>query len=164
MKIKILVSSCLLGERVRYDGIVKKRNESLYKLYKKGFVVPICPEIAGGLAVPRLQSEISVDTNKVINKNGKDVTSYFLKGADVALDLCMKYNIKVAILKSKSPSCSSGLIYDGTFEGKLKKGKGVTSKILELNGISVYDEHQIKKALYFAGIDFKNLLHEQILA
>ncbi len=159
VKMKILVSSCLLGEHVRYDGIIKEKNELLFKLYQKGIVVSVCPEVFGGLEVPRVASEIR-EPNRVINKNGEDVTTYFIQGASITYDLCMKYNIKVAILKSKSPSCSNNFIYDGTFTGTLKQGKGITAALLEQNGIFVYNEHQINEALSMADIDLKDLLHE----
>ena len=155
---KILVSSCLLGEHVRYDGIIKEKNELLFRLYQKGIVVSVCPEVSGGLEVPRAASEIT-DLNRVINKNGEDVTTDFIHGANKTYALCVKHNVKVAILKSKSPSCSNNLIYDGTFTGTLKQGKGITAALLEQNGILVYDEHQINEALYMAGIDLEDLLH-----
>lgn len=157
MKIKILVSGCLLGEQVRYDGKVKYKNETLFRLYEKGFVVSICPEVVGGLAVPRAASEISVDRTDIINKEGKNVTPYFIKGANIALKYCIEHRINVAILKSKSPSCSNNLIYDGTFTNTLKNGKGITTQLLEKNKIYVFNEYQIKEALYMAGIDLNDI-------
>ena len=136
---KILVSACLLGERVRYDGkIVLHDNGVLKKLQKEGRVISICPEVEGGLSVPRDPAEIVGD--KVITTNKKDVTKEFHKGALLALELVKKHGIKVAILKSNSPSCSCKFVYDGTFSKKLIKGKGVCAKLLQENGVKVFDE------------------------
>jgi uncharacterized protein YbbK (DUF523 family) len=144
---KILVSACLLGERVRYDAKIKPAIRSLLELQKKDLIVPCCPEVDGGLSIPRVASEIIED--KVIDKTGKDVTKNFAQGAEIALSLVKKYNIKIAILKSKSPSCSNNFIYDGTFSNTLIKGDGVTVKLLKESGVEVFNENEIDKALKF---------------
>ena len=152
---KILVSACLVGERVRYNGIVKNFESHVLKYWNRlGWVVAICPEVAGGLPVPRPSSEISgSDGNqvlnghkKVINIKGQDVTKYFLDGAQKALELSSLLGISLAILKEGSPSCGSNYIYDGSFSGIKKPGKGVTAALLEENGIRVFSEREILEA------------------
>ena len=134
---RILVSACLLGLKVRYDG-KEKANEELVEKLKNYDFVPVCPEIFGGLSTPRVPAEII--ENKVINKEGIDVTSNYVRGAEEVLKLALKFNIKKAVLKSKSPSCGKGKIYDGTFSGNLIDGYGITAKLLMDNGIEVLSE------------------------
>jgi len=144
-KKKILVSSCLLGNRVRYDGNSKLYDLSMLDEYE---LVTCCPEVDGGLSVPRAMSEIQLD-GTVINIHNEDVTDNFNKGAKRALDIAISQNIKVAILKSKSPSCSNSITYDGSFCGRLINRKGITVKVLEENGIIVFDENHISDALIY---------------
>lgn len=129
---KILVSACLLGEQVRYDNkILPTLSPILRKWEKLGLIIPVCPEVAGGLPIPRPPSEIQsgdgkdvVSRNsKVIDINGKDVTNAFLQGANEALRLVEEHHIEYAILKARSPSCGSKLTYDGSFTGVLIKGQ-----------------------------------------
>ena len=152
---KMLVSACLVGERVRYNGIVKNfESHVLASWNRRGCAVAICPEVAGGLPVPRPSSEISgSDGNqvlnggqKVVNIKGQDVTKYFLDGAQKALELASLLGIRLAILKEGSPSCGSNYIYDGSFSGIKKSGKGVTAALLEENGIRVFSEREILEA------------------
>ena len=152
---KILVSACLVGERARYNGIVKSFESHVLKAWnRRGWVVAICPEVAGGLPVPRPRSEISEEDGiqvlkghkKVININGQDVTKYFLDGAQKALEFASSLGIRLAILKEGSPSCGSGYIYDGSFSGLKKPGKGVTAVLLEENDIRVFSEREIPEA------------------
>ena len=141
---KILISACLVGDKVRYDG--KGQYHPLIKdLLEKYELVPFCPEVEGGLKIPRIPSEIVKD--KVISKTGKDVTSNFISGAKKALMLCQYLNIKIAILKEGSPSCGVNEIHNGKFDGKMVKGKGITASLLEKNGIAVYSENDIEKLL-----------------
>jgi len=149
---KMLVSACLVGERVRYNGIVKNVESHLLKSWNRlGWVVAICPEVAGGLPVPRPSSEISGgDGNQVLNGHkkitnikGQDVTQYFLDGAQKALELANLLGIRLAILKEGSPSCGSNYIYDGSFSGIKTSGKGVTAALLEENGIRVFSEQDL---------------------
>jgi uncharacterized protein YbbK (DUF523 family) len=151
---KVLVSSCLLGENVRYNGIVKHFESHVLKSWsRQGRIVAICPEVVGGLPVPRPSSEISrgdggqvlSGQKKVININGEDVTEYFLKGARKALELAGSLGISFAILKEGSPSCGSGYVYDGSFSKIKNPGKGVTAALLEENGIRVFSEREIFK-------------------
>ena len=132
MKEKILVSACLLGLNCKYDG-GNNYSEEIDEFLKDYDVIPICPEIMGGLPTPRVPSEVLGD--KVVNKEGIDVTPQFNKGAKEVLFLAKKYNIKKALLKAKSPSCGNGQIYDGTFSHTLIDGDGVTTKLLKENGI-----------------------------
>ncbi|MFA6796401.1 MAG: DUF523 domain-containing protein [Bacilli bacterium] len=130
----ILVSACLLGSPTRYDGKSSKDNLAL-QLIEFFNVIPICPESDSGMTTPREPSEIR--GNKVFSSKGKDVTSFFVKGAEMALEQAKKYNVKLAVLKEKSPSCGFRSIYDGSFSGKLIKGKGITTKMLLSNNIQV---------------------------
>lgn len=139
MKEKILVSACLLGVSVRYDGKSKANEELIEKLKDYDFI-PICPEVWGGLPTPRVPSEIIND--KVINKDGIDVTDNYMRGAIETLNLARKFNIKKAILKSKSPSCGKNKIYDGSFTGILIDGNGITAKLLMENDIEVLTEDE----------------------
>lgn len=131
---KILVSSCLLGLNCKYDGgnNYSKEIDDFLKDYE---VIPICPEIMGGLPTPRVASERLKE--KVITKDGDDVTDYFIKGAEQCLFLAKKYDVKKALLKMKSPSCGSEKIYDGTFTHTIIDGDGVTAQLLKDNGIEV---------------------------
>lgn len=133
-KEKILVSSCLLGLNCKYDGGNNYSNE-IDDFLKNYDVIPICPEIMGGLPTPRVASERLGD--KVITKNGKDVTEQYKKGAEEALFLAKKYDVKKALLKLRSPSCGSEKIYDGTFTHTVIDGDGVTAELLKNNGIEI---------------------------
>ena len=110
-------------------------------------IYSFCPEVSGGLSTPREAAEI-ISSNKPFNiqtKTGENVTINFLVGAKNALDLCKEENITVALLKSKSPSCANDGIYDGTFGGKIVPGVGITTKLLEENGVKVFNENQINE-------------------
>ncbi|AXH15083.1 DUF523 domain-containing protein [Malaciobacter mytili] len=143
---KILVSSCLLGENVRYDSkssIYSIEDLQLFnKIILENKVFSICPEISGGLLTPREPAEII--KNQVLTKTNENVTKEFIKGSIDSLNLCKKENIKVALLKAKSPSCGNNKIYDGTFSGILVDGMGITAKLLIENNIKVFNEKQLK--------------------
>ena len=144
MKEKLLISSCLLGNNVKYNG---KNNyiegiEALKELYD---LVIICPEVMGGLSIPRIPSEIR--NNQVFNKEGLNVTNEFLKGANIALDLVNKHNIKYALLKDGSPSCGSTYIYDGTFNSIKINNFGMTVRLLKEKNIIIYTENNWKELL-----------------
>ncbi|MBR2972528.1 MAG: DUF523 domain-containing protein [Clostridia bacterium] len=136
----ILVSACLLGIGCRYDG-KHKANPEVLKLKERYNLIPVCPEIFGGLPTPRVPSERIGD--KVMMKDGRDVTENYQKGAEEALELCRIYNIKTAILKERSPSCGKGFVYDGTFTGVLTERDGVTAELLLSAGIRVIGESEI---------------------
>lgn len=134
---KILVSACLLGINCKYDG-ENNKNDKVLEYLKDKEVIPICPEIMGGLPTPRIPSEIK--DNKVINKDGLDVTDNFLKGAKEVLYLAKLFNVNKALLKAKSPSCGVGEVYDGTFTHTKINGDGITTKLLKENNIEVITE------------------------
>jgi uncharacterized protein YbbK (DUF523 family) len=136
----IIVSACLVGINCRYDG-GNNANQKVIELVSKGFAIPVCPEQLGGLTTPRIPAEII--GNKVINKNGEDVTGYFKKGARETLQITKLTNCRKAILKQSSPSCGYGKIYDGTHTGKIIAGKGITAKLLEDNEIKIITEEDL---------------------
>ena len=137
---KVLVSNCLLGINCRYNGEARQ-NDKVIEFLKNKEVIGICPESAGGLAIPRDPSEIV--GNRVISKSGKDVTAEYLKGAEIALKLAQDNKVDLAILKAKSPSCGVGLVYDGTFSKTLIQGNGVTADLLIKNGFKVITEEDL---------------------
>ena len=130
----IIVSACLVGVNCNYKG-KNCENETVAALVREGIAIPVCPEQLGGLTTPRPPAEIK--NERVITKEGADVTEAFLAGAEEVLKICQKYNCKKAILKANSPSCGCGKIYDGNFNGSLVDGKGVTARLLIEHGIEV---------------------------
>lgn len=136
----ILVSACLLGLNVRYDGS-NKLVESLNELKDHYNLIPVCPEILGGMPTPREPSEIVA--GKVINKIGEDVTGNFVRGANEVLKLAKFYDAKHSILKKNSPSCGYGKVYDGCFSGTLIDGNGITAELLWKNGIKILNETEV---------------------
>jgi len=144
MSDKILVSSCFLGEKVRYNGKIKSlTHQRLLEWKSQGRLVSFCPEVAGGLKVPRDAAEIQPLTNNIITVNGINVSFQFQLGAQKALELCQLHHIKYALLKDNSPSCGSSSVYDGSFSGCKILGQGVTTKLLLKHGIKVFSEHTI---------------------
>jgi len=139
-----LVSACLLGIPCAYDG-QGRLVEALSSLAALGQVVPICPEVAGGLPIPRPTAEIVgrdggdvLDSRaQVVTIAGDDVTAAFLRGAERALAVAQQHGISIAILRQRSPSCGSACIYDGTHSGTLIEGQGVTTALLRRHGIEV---------------------------
>ena len=135
----ILISRCLLGEPCRYDGQSRPVPE-IRQLEEAGHVlIPVCPEVAGGLSTPRPPAERQAD-GRVVNEAGADVTEAYRKGAELAVALAKKHGCQAAILKAKSPSCGSGTIYDGTFSRRLIPGWGVAAEQLRELGLTVVDE------------------------
>lgn len=136
---RVLVSACLLGERVRFDGGEQRATSSILERWlAEGRVVRVCPEVAGGLQVPRPPAERR--DGRVLANNGRDVTAEFDHGAREALRLIQEFGIRVAVLKSGSPSCGSGFIYDGTFTKTRIAGDGVTTALLRAHGVQVFSE------------------------
>lgn len=131
---KIIVSACMAGINCKYDGLNNKSHK-IMKLLDDDKIVLICPEELGGMSTPRIASEIVND--KVLSKNGVDVTNEFNKGAIEALKIAKSVNADTAILQQRSPSCGSMQIYDGSFTDKLVVGKGITTRLFEENGIKV---------------------------
>lgn len=137
---KILVSACLLGVECRYcgDGCY---NEAVASLAARHILIPACPEQLGGLPTPREPAEIK--NGRVFTKDGREVTSAFEKGARAALRIVKILGCKYAILKSRSPSCGSGTIYDGSFSGVVTAGDGITASLLEKNGVTLFSEENL---------------------
>lgn len=158
---KILISACLLGEDVRYDGdnasllyspsFTFFQKELFMDILSENEIYSFCPEVSGGLPIPRVPAEIIKLEKpfKVENEEKEDVTINFLLGAKNALELCKNEDIKVALLKSKSPSCGNTEIYDGTFTKTLIEGQGLTAKLLMENGIKVFNENQLEQLKKF---------------
>ncbi|MBL4910309.1 MAG: DUF523 domain-containing protein [Alteromonadaceae bacterium] len=142
---KILVSSCLLGENVRYDG---KQITSLSPLLQhwqdQQRVIRFCPEVAGGLSVPRSPAERQ-ENGEIITLLGVNVTAAFQRGAQQALQLCLQHDIRFAVLKESSPSCGSQNIYDGSFKNKKISGQGLTTQLLQQHHIEVFSEFTLNK-------------------
>ena len=151
---KILVSRCLLGHRVRYDGGASGPFDQLQLWLDEGRVVPLCPEVAGGLPTPRAAAEIPGGQGAqvldgqaaVITTEGIDVSAQFLSGARQALELVQQHDIRIAVLKANSPSCGSRLTYDGTFSGVKVSGEGVTAALLRRHGVLVFSELELAEA------------------
>lgn len=129
-----LISACLIGEDVKYDG-GNNMHQLARSLYDSGQAIPVCPEVLGGLSIPRVPSEIV--GSRVLAADGTDVTEFFERGAKKTLALAKKHHVKTAILQARSPSCGSQTIYDGTFSGRLVAGQGMTTRLLERHGIEV---------------------------
>lgn len=140
MKEKLLVSACLLGEKVRFDGKCHELKE-LDRLKEKYELIPMCPEVLGGLSVPRDPAEMH--NGLVLTVNGKDVTANYERGARITLAYCLENGIRKAVLKARSPSCGKGQIYDGTYTKSLVEGHGVACRMLLENRIEVYTENEI---------------------
>lgn len=142
---KILISACLLGQRVRYDAKQKKLHDPLIETWiKKGILLMACPEVLGGLPTPRPAAEIQLD-GKVQTEQGSDVTLAFKYGAQKTLMLAQQHQIKIVILTERSPSCGSSIIYDGSFSRNIINGQGLTTKLLRDNGILVFNQYQLKE-------------------
>ena len=141
----ILVSACLVGLNTKYNG-KNNYNEKIFELVKSGKAIPLCPEQLGGLSTPRIPTEIKYIDGKrcVYNKEGKDVTKEFEKGANEVLDFVKKMHIDKAILQSRSPSCGVGKIYNGEFTDKLIDGNGILADILLENGVEVININDFK--------------------
>lgn len=133
---KIMVSGCLLGENCKYNG-GNNYSEKVAEYIKGHEVISVCPECMGGLPTPRIPAEI-VD-GVVTNREGQVVDEEFRRGAQIALEIARKEQIDVAILQSRSPSCGSKQIYDGTFSGVKVDGQGVFAKLLKEHGFHMID-------------------------
>ena len=154
---KILISACLVGAPVRYDGKSNQIDHDILKKWQnKDILLPICPEVSGGLSTPRDPAEIQID-GVVKTQAGIDVTNQFKLGAETALKQALKYNIKIAILTEKSPSCASQFIYDGQFSRHLIEGKGLTAQLLEKNGIKVFNQFQLVEAERYLNVQNQKL-------
>lgn len=144
---KILVSHCLLGEPCRYDGASRLERRVL-ELHKAGHtLIPVCPEVLGGLDTPRAPAELQPD-GRVVNADGEDVTAAYQAGAEAALRIAKQSGCTAAVLKARSPSCGCGEVYDGTFTHTLKGGWGVTARLLREAGLAVMDEENMDSRLF----------------
>lgn len=141
---KILISACLVGDKVNYKG-QGNYVPDVALLKEKYDLVLFCPEVEGGLKTPRKANEIRKE--RVYRIDGKDVTTEFRIGAEKALKICKYLGIRKAVLKESSPSCGTHLIHDGNFNGHKIPGMGVTAKLLKDNGIEVYSEEEINKLI-----------------
>ena len=141
----ILVSACLAGINCKYSG-GNNYNEKVFNLVKEGKAIPTCPEQLGGLQTPRNPAEIKIVDGKkyVIDEKNNNVTENFEKGAKEVLEFAKKLNIKKAILQARSPSCGTGKIYSGNFDGKLIQGNGILAELLIKNGIEVISSEDYK--------------------
>jgi uncharacterized protein YbbK (DUF523 family) len=146
---KILISSCLLGERVRYHGGDSRVDHVMVRQWHaEGRLVPFCPEVIGGLSTPRPPAEITLlaSGRRVLTAAGHDVTDAYARGAEAAAATCAAHHIRIAILKDRSPSCGSHSIHDGTFSGRTIDGQGITAARLRLEGVRVFSESEIDVA------------------
>jgi uncharacterized protein YbbK (DUF523 family) len=150
---KLLVSACLLGRPVRYDGAAKTlHDECLVRWVAEGRVVAACPEVMAGLPIPRPPAEIAETqsgsavlrgTARIIETDGADVSDRYIQGARTALALALAHGCRFALLTDGSPSCGVTFIYDGTFKGRRHAGEGVTTALLRQHGIEVFSPHSI---------------------
>lgn len=146
----ILVSSCLAGLKVRYNG-THSLHTKISKLVEEKKAVTVCPELLGGFHTPREPAEIVggngedvLDGNaNVVEKSGQVVTDLYIKGAYATLNMAIKVNAKTVVLKENSPSCGSSMIYNGDFNGEKVTGNGVTTALLRRNGFHVISEEQL---------------------
>ena len=150
---KILISACLLGDPVRYNGTDLLLAHPLIKKWRdRNQLISLCPEVAGGMPVPRGPAEISFGDgysvlnfkSKVIDENQCDVSELFIMGAQKALKVAKENHCTIAILTELSPSCGSQVIYDGSFSNKRKTGLGVTTALLTQNNIKVFNQYQLE--------------------
>lgn len=139
----ILVSACLMGAPVRYNGkSLGLQPQDLDWLKQHFCIKTLCPEVAGGLPVPRAPAELTAHA-RVMDNTGVDCTDAFVRGAEQALAFCRAHHIRVAILAEASPSCGSSVIYDGRFSGTKIAGQGVTTALLRRHGIQVFSQHNV---------------------
>lgn len=148
---RILVSACLLGSHVRYNGSYRlKDHPVLTRWQAEGRVVQICPEVAAGFSTPRPAAEIRGTADavlhgqgRVVEQTGNDVTALYLEAGQLALELARETGCRYAVLTDGSPSCGSSFVFDGSFSGKRVAGRGTTAALLEANGIRVFSEDSI---------------------
>ena len=145
---KVLISTCLLGVACKYSGGDNARPALVAALQAAGHeLVPVCPEVYGGLPTPRTPAERI--GSRVVTAAGADVTAQYRKGAEIALQLARLTGCRVAVLKANSPSCGCGTIYDGTFRHRKIAGDGVTAELLQAHGICVYNEDNFTELLRY---------------
>jgi uncharacterized protein YbbK (DUF523 family) len=155
MTAKILVSACLMGHAVRYDGAAKPLcHPAIDRWRAEGRLVTLCPEMSAGMPAPRPPAEIETGgtganvlsgLGRVLEKTGSDVTDAFRRGAENALAVARAANCRFALLIDGSPSCGSSFVYDGSFSGERVKGEGVTAALLRQNGIEVFSDREVEQ-------------------
>lgn len=153
---KILISACLMGQKVRYNGKdLLQETEGFQALKQQHELISLCPEVAGGLSTPRPPAEVQngsaakvfESNGKVIATTGDDVTQAFISGAEQAVSLCKEHNIRFAVLTESSPSCGRNKVYDGSFSGNKIEGMGLTAYLLEKNGVKVFSQFDVEVLL-----------------
>lgn len=136
----ILCSACLLGVNCRYNGKTKT-NDKVLALAKTEVLIPVCPEILAGFPTPR--GPVEIVKGRATQKDGQDVSKKFREGAKEVLKIAKLMNVEKAILKERSPSCGKNFVPEGTFSGKVKKGRGFTAALLAKNGIEIISEEEL---------------------
>ncbi len=144
----VLVSACLLGLNCKYSG-GNNRDPAVIAFCEGREVIPVCPETAGGLPVPRVPAEML--NGEIRSRDGRDLTEAFREGARLCLEKCRGRAVTCAVLKARSPSCGVGRIYDGTFTGTLIPGDGVFAALLKARGIPVFTEAELEEAASCVG-------------
>lgn len=137
---KIVVSACLLGENCKYNG-GNNRHEAVLEFIKGKEVIPVCPEVAGGLPTPRIPTELV--NGVAINREGINVDQEFQKGVEISLKKLEGEDIELAILQPRSPSCGAKQVYDGTFTGTLQEGRGMLAQALFEKGYKIIEPDEI---------------------
>ena len=138
---RVLVSACLLEYNCKYNG-KNNLNSKIVELLKTHEVIPVCPEMFGGLSCPRIPCEKVGD--RILDKEGNDCTKQFIKGAEEALNIAKEKQVDFAILQKRSPSCGNSVIYDGTFKGNLIAGNGVFAQKLQSLNIPIMEAESEK--------------------
>jgi uncharacterized protein YbbK (DUF523 family) len=149
---KLLISACLLGRAVRYDGSAKPLHSHVIARWaKEGRLVPLCPELLAGLPTPRPAAEIAGGDGAavldgaatIVTGSGDDETAAYLAGAGAALDLARRHGCRLALLTDGSPSCGSSFVHDGSFTGRTEAGVGVATALLRADGVAVFSPDRI---------------------
>lgn len=139
----VLISACLLGNNCKYSGDSNRLGEAELAALRAGYrLIPVCPEMAGGLPVPREPSEILGE--RVLSSAGTDVSREYRRGAEIALRIARRFSCAAALLKENSPSCGSSSVYDGSFSSRLVPGSGISAALLRKSGIPVFGESEIE--------------------
>jgi len=150
---KILISACMLGQNVRYDGShnnIMGQHPALHRWHQEGRLIPICPEAAGGLPTPRPPAEMQSHFPILVTTcDGTDVTPEFLLGAELALEQAQQHDVCCALMKARSPSCGNDQVYGGSFDGTLVPGSGAAAAELIRAGIPVFNENQLEQLVLF---------------
>ncbi len=150
---KILISACMYGQNVRYDGNhnnIMEQHPALARWHEEGRLVPICPEVVGGLPTPRPAAEMQSHYPILVTTcDGDDVTPEFLHGAELTLELAQQHDACCALMKARSPSCGNDQVYSGNFDGSLVPGSGAAAAELIRAGIPVFNENQLTQLVQF---------------